>query len=222
MSAARSTEASTLVRLQRGLERLYDLPAAQAVLDFLITDAERARALERAAEPPARERVLVREAGDALELGVYLDESIVARLDAAPPSADRVALDDLWDALEGVSHFTCLAWHARHARPVSRLELELQAEVDKYVTTAALAARDAAGRVPRWLHADLFGRAEVDPRLDPETAARYRAAFLYAARYCRALERRYFRTRAAGLATELRRFYRMERGAKLRFIESVA
>ena len=45
---------------------------------------------------------------------------------------------DYWTALEGVSHFTYYAWNAARDKPVSLFELELQAEVDKFVTTGIL------------------------------------------------------------------------------------
>ena len=76
--------------------------------------------------------------------------------------------------------------------------------------------------MPRWLHRLLFDATVVDARLPAEVAERYRVATRYAARYCRALERRFLATGARGLGTELRRFYRMDRSAKLGFIESVA
>ena len=43
------------------------------------------------------------------------------------------------------------------------LELELQAEVDKYVLCAWLLREQGAGRFPRELHRVLFERAHVDP-----------------------------------------------------------
>ena len=48
---------------------------------------------------------------------------------------------DYWTALEGVSHFLYLAWNAGHDKPVSLLELEMQAEVDKYVASYWLMRR---------------------------------------------------------------------------------
>ena len=55
---------------------------------------------------------------------------------------------DYWTALEGVSHFLYLAWNAGHDKPVSLLELEMQAEVDKYVASYWLMRRQFPGRFP--------------------------------------------------------------------------
>ncbi len=51
----------------------------------------------------------------------------------------------IWTALEGVSHFVYLAWNAGHDKPVSLLELEMQAEVDKYVGSYWLMRRQLPG-----------------------------------------------------------------------------
>ncbi len=68
---------------------------------------------------------------------------------------------DYWTALEGVSHFHYFAWNAGHDKPVTLLELELQAEIDKYVASylllqaavsRALSSRAAARSVRAHAH----------------------------------------------------------------------
>src|SRR5437762_13493477 len=73
-------------------------------------------------------------------------------------------LADCWTALEGVSHFLYLAWNAGHDRPVSLLELEMQAEVDKYVVSYWLLRRQFPPRLPAQLPRMLFQRTRIDPR----------------------------------------------------------
>ena len=211
--------AITLRRLQRQLERLYEIDIDHDVEDFLITDAELARRIDNA--PAARattEKLLVRQAGDGLDLALYLDAGVVQRLQADDPTDhlhdDNLA--DLWLALEGVSHFVYLLWNARHARSVTLLELELQAEVDKYVTTALLCARQRAGRVPRELHRRLFEDVRFDSALDELGLERYRSANVYASMYCTALRDLYLRRPGReGMIPELRRFYRLGQSAKI-------
>src|SRR6201991_295198 len=115
---------------------------------------------------------------------------------------------DYWTALEGVSHFVYLAWNAGHDKPVTLLELELQAEIDKYVLAAWLLRSQGAGRFPRELHRALFDRARIDPVAAGGRAGLYRMASRYAARFCRRIAGRLENTaRSASreLLAELRR-----------------
>jgi len=185
----------------------------------LITDAELAARIDQGDRTrAAREKLLVREARDGLDLALYLDSAIVARLREDDPM-DRLHDDnlaDLWLALEGVSHFVYLVWNARYARKVTLLELELQAEVDKYVTTALLCARQCAGRVPGELHRRLFEEVRFDAALDARGLERYRSANAYASMYCSVLRDLYLRRPGReGMIPELRRFYRLGQSAKI-------
>jgi hypothetical protein len=104
--------------------------------------------------------------------------------------------------------------------PVSLLELEMQAEVDKYAITVFLLAEQMGGEsYPQQVHARLFDRVSFDARLEPDQYERYRTAHTLAARYCRRLERRFVNrgvARIEAMVRELRRFYRLRHVAKLR------
>ena len=94
----------------------------------------------------------------------------------------------------------CAAGHRR----VSALELELQAEVDKFVCCALLQGRTPDLR--RRLYRDVTFAAD----LDADERDRYRTANAEAARYAEGLERRFVREdRVVDMLGELRRFYRM-------------
>jgi hypothetical protein len=219
-----STEA-LLQPMQDLLAGIYDLPTEYRVHDFLFTERDRLPAALRANRTD--EQVLVLEqAGDAA-VGLYLDPALLERLRAANPleALHGGNLADYWTALEGVSHFLCLAWHAGHDRAVSLLELELQAEIDKYVTSCWLLRRQCPEAQPAGLHRLLFERTRIDPALASGRAGLYREANQYAARFCRRLERELAhaqrRVRAETLAG-LRRFYRLNRQRKLEHIDRMA
>lgn len=209
----------TLARLQRHLERLYDVSAGHDVDDYVIHDAEIARRLEN--DPAARaipEKLLLRESDDGVDVALYLAPAVIERLERDDPTERLHAgnLPDFLVALEGVSHFLYLAWSVRHERRVSLLELELQAEIDKYMLAALLIARADHGRVPAGLLRLLFDAPALDPALEPELAERYRTANAYARRYCAWLQRRYLARRGErGMMSELRRFYRLDHHGKL-------
>jgi hypothetical protein len=211
-----------LQQLQDLLADIYDLPLPYRVDDFLFTERERLPATVRASQTD--EHVLVVDAGDEAEVGLFLAPELLARLAAANPldalNAGNVA--DYWTALEGVSHFICLAWNAAHNRAVSVLELELQAEVDKYVTSWWLLREQDPARFPAELHRLLFERTRIDTRLAGDRAELYREANQYAARFCRRLERLLWvqtqRLQCEALC-ELRRFYRLSRERKMTHIQ---
>ena len=100
------------------------------------------------------------------------------------------------------------------ARPISQLELELQAEVDKYVTCLLQTALDVGSSTQ--LRARLFAEPDYEPDLDEEERERYRAANDNAHRYAAWLEQAYVaRRRVPDMLGELRRFYRDGLAAKL-------
>jgi hypothetical protein len=214
-----------LRQLQELLERTYDVPLVHDVAQFLLTDRNALPEEFRASGTD--EQLLVASDGTGVELGLYLDPAVLARLAAADPLAalNGGNLADYWTALEGVSHFVYLAWNAGHDRPVGLLELELQAEVDKYVCSLLLLRAQDPGRFPRELHRALFERARVCPVLAGERAGLYRRANRYAARFCRHIGRllQPAGVQAQAMArAELRRFYRLSSLMKLRHIECLA
>jgi len=214
-----------LQSLQNLLAVIYDVPLEHDVAKFLLTD--RSRLPEFARATGAAEQVLVAAEGDTLWVSVYLEPALLQRLAASNPfealHAGNIA--DYWTVLEGVSHFVYLVWNASYDRQVTLLELELQAEVDKYVGSLWLLRAQDPKRFPVELHHLLFERACVDDVLAGDRAGLYRAANRYAARFCRRLART---LRPAGSAAhaaaiaELRRFYRLGRERKLRHIERMA
>lgn len=211
-----------LQQLQGLLAGIYDLPLQYNVYDFLFT--ERERLPETLRDSGTDEQVLVLEQGDSAAVGLFVDEKVLGRLAEANPLEALHAgnLADYWTALEGVSHFICLAWNAGHDRAVSLLELELQAEIDKYVASWWLLRAQDPERVPAELHWLLFERCRVDLRLAAGRWQLYREANDYAARFCRRLQRQLSArgTRSRGeVVAELRRFYRFSRERKVKHIQ---
>lgn len=209
-----------LGRLQGGLEQLYRVATGLAVEAFLIDDAGRA-ALGVARAP--REQLLVMESDDGVDLGLYVDAAVLANLAAHDPGRgldDRNLAAFLY-ALEGVSHFVYAAVCAQAARSVSALELELQAEVDKYVT--CVLATDGGRTASATWRSRLYDECAFEPDLDADERDRYQVANDNARRYAASLERRFVARRAiADMFVELRRFYRQPLAGKLDTIARAA
>lgn len=184
-------------RVQRGLERLYRLDPS-ADVDAFIT----------AAEGDEREALLVRQAEDgAIELALRVPQLGDVRADN---------LDPICQIIEGVSHFVYVADRAGRNRETTQLELEVQAEVDKYVVLASsMNAFDR--RASRRLRERLYERVAFVHEEESEQGERYRVANQCARRFVTRLEQEYVtRARLAEMRAELRRFFHMGQGDKLR------
>lgn len=208
---------------QTTLESIYRIEVGHSVEDFLITD--RALACELDTSVNAREikeKLLIRPGADGLELALYLDQSIVEHLDRENPlfGLHGDNLSDFWIALEGVSHFLYLMWNACLDKSVTLMELEMQAEVDKYVTSLCLIKHQKQRWLSRQLRENLFHGVLFDENLDDQSLTRYKDANFYAGKYCMQLETRYLRKQRGRMMIEdIRHFYRLPQGGKIRRIQ---
>ncbi len=180
---------AALRRIQRRIERYYALESAPDVARFA-----------SAGEEGEREVLYVRDDGQEVEVALRV-----------PGAAPRAGANDVWlQLLEGVSHFVYLAERVRTGLPATQLELELQAEVDKFVFLAL----DAGGSIPpnaQTLHFRIFEHATF---LDPhgtEAGERYRLANHLAAR----LSGRLVGRGEAEVRSLLQRFYRAGQAEKI-------
>ena len=209
--------------MQSLLGRLYDVDVRHDVYDFLVTDRKSLGAIAPGCGTGApEEELLLAETDDGAGVALYLDPDLLQRLDDADPLGELTEgnLADYCTALEGVSHFVYSTWRLEVDVPVSLLELETQAEVDKYAATVFLIASQQGGAYPSQVHPRLFDRVGFDARLEPEQYHRYRTAHRCAARYCRRLEHHYVQrgeARIEALVRERRKFYRLGSSAKLAY-----
>jgi hypothetical protein len=205
---------SVLRRVQRGLEHLYRVDTQLEVDAFMVDAAGRDQALGASGRRP-REQLIVSQTDDEeLSLGLFLDPDAIANLEKHDPASGLGDhnFGDFCLAVEGVSHFVYVAVCAAKDRAVSALELELQAEIDKFVSCYLLDEEgDAAD-----LRERLFDRIAYHDDLDPEERARYAVANDAARKYAASLDRRFIRDRRVPeMLHELRRFYRLGLREKL-------
>ncbi len=191
--------------IQSHLESIYRIEAPD-VRDFQI-DADQLVEVMGEDLRDADEWVLVREQEDGLDLAVFVSDEHLNALAAAGDLqlAARDAFPAFCAATEGVSHFLMLIERMRRAEPVSLLELEIQAEVDKFVS--------ARLHLPHWsdvLWRRLFEDAELAQGLDDAELARYQEAGRLAGGFCASLDAA---PHVDGLLRILRGFWR-DSGAK--------
>jgi len=199
-----------LDRIQEHLEAIYGTRCSLKVSDFLVGD-DAARSLDG-----ARESVFVREQDDALELKVFVNPKTLSALEhvALPDAATAPAF---FEALEGVSHFLYLCRSAELERQVSMLELEAQAEVDKFASAALLRWKEGFGAA-KALHAKLFDHVQFSPQWGEDERWRYEEANRLARAYCKGLLDTIAQRRMDALLSELRSSYRMGAEAKLAYL----
>lgn len=186
-------------RIQRQLMRCYGLEGLPSVDPFVAPCNDN-----------QRERLLVRTAEDAVEMTLQLPLSTISSV------VGPLRFDHLCQVIEGVSHFLLVAERARRELPTTQLELELQAEVDKFVV---LSLADGQLRRPQQiagLRRRLFEGVRFLHRPGTENGDRYRLAHRMANQFIDKLERDSRRwVRPHALQSALRQFYRMGQTAKL-------
>jgi hypothetical protein len=205
----------TLAGLQSELEGIYWVRAPR-VQDFVMgLEGLRAAGGELAGgELRSPELLLVREDPGEVLLGLYVEEDVLG-------AATRGRLSSLACAAEGVSHFVYLATRAAAGRPVSLLELEAQAEVDKFVLLLLRLWRRGHRRSSPALRTRLFERVAYRDGTDGEQLDRYRTANSLGSGYARWLEERFVEgADLDGLLRELRSSYRLGAGEKLGYLGS--
>jgi hypothetical protein len=211
-----------LNELQLMLAQITDVPVHQPVTGFHLAERNRCSALlGRELEDGEDEQLLLCENGREVALSVYVDAAVMDRLSRHDPMM-RLGDSNLADyctAMEGVSHFHYLEWSIRCGRQLSLLELELQAEVDKYAVAICLQQRQGNSGSPGRLWRRLFDRVSYVAGLDAEQRQRYQEANRHAAHFCQQLEYRYLqarRCRPEAWLRALREFYRSPHHQKLR------
>jgi hypothetical protein len=188
-------ERALAARVQEALERVYRLDRVADVCEFV-----------HGADAGEREALLLRSVEDGtIEVSLRL-----------PQLENDASLDVLCQIIEGVSHFVYVVERARSEREATHLELELQAEVDKWVVLAASISTFDAGHSAA-LRARLYEQVDFAHVAQSEQGERYRVANDAAHRFVRRLERDYVeRARFGELRTELRRFFHVGQEEKLR------
>jgi hypothetical protein len=208
----------TLAFLQGELEAIYGVEAPR-VHEFLVG---RDTAAAAGRTPRAPEELYVLEQDGEVAVGLYLDDAVLAAAgdadphDRRPRLTARASLRGLACAAEGVSHFVYLATRAEAGRGVSLLELEVQAEVDKFALLVLHLWRRGLRRMSRALRRRLFERVRFHAHLGGDELERYREANRLGGGYARWLEGRFVEDAdIEGLLRELRQIYRLGGGEKL-------
>ena len=192
-----------LSKIQGDLEDLYRLDRTLEITDYVLPRSSIDAPLDRL------EQVLISTENGALEMSLVLDDSLLV------PNM-QWDLNGFCAVTEGVSHVLYLANAAQRGQKISAFELELQAEIDKYlvlVTAVGMECRDALKR----LFASFTLDEDVVNRLEAE---RYRRANRAAWSFCQRIAARFLdvhriEQRMECLLREVREVYRLRGTSKL-------
>lgn len=214
-----SSKANILSYLQESLEELNAVSTRLDVRDFLVDASVRDTIPGHVKGLP--EQLFISQNDDDLELALFIEPAIIAELESDDPrlSLHRGNLENFCIAAEGVSHFIFLVYRAELGRPVTHLEMELQAEVDKFVRGWTLLIEQGAGMhgASTALIRQLFQRFALREDLPPEECELYRDASRAAERFCLTLAQDFSaRHQLAALHSRVRDFYRLGLSEKMR------
>lgn len=208
-------------RLQATLEHLYRLGKTLPVEPFRISEEFFSALGITGGGEDEREALLVHEDGEYTNLALFLSKSVRTGasnfLYALRTGNDvEVSTDAFCAALEGVSHFVYFTF-AGDARPVSRLELELQAEIDKFLVMRSVVSADSEALLEQ-----LFRQFRLRSGLDESEQERYLVANRAAHRYAAWSARAFASGRGEHAMADARRLYRMPIADKLSHIARAA
>ena len=202
--------------VQDQLEAIYDIECPRA--SAFLLHPEQATLLRA---PIADEELWLHEGEDALEIGLYYSAALRSDLEARSLHDRGVAspvLDAYCRLTEGVSHFLYLARAVALGRRLSMLELEAQAEVDKFASLVLHRWPSLHAGPARELHARLFRDVSYRPGLAPEEQARYVEANRLGALFTARLLAHVVARRLDRLLEALRYAYRLGAEAKLQHL----
>jgi hypothetical protein len=209
--------------VQEHLEAIYGIRCAQRAHEYLLNE-EAARLLGGTCR--SSEELLVHQEGDELWLGLYFGTELLARFAELTPEVLRAALEKnlatYCEVAEGISHFLYVAHTANQGRTVSLLELETQAEIDKFASCLLHSWHDRSPSRARELHRRLFDCVRFDPQLTGDEARRYEEANRLSRTYCSRLIPHVLAGRLDRLLSDLRYSYRLGAEAKLRHLANAA
>ncbi|MBS1269657.1 MAG: hypothetical protein MAG794_00608 [Gammaproteobacteria bacterium] len=195
--------------LQRVIQHVYEIDLQQHVADFTTSDRAFARQYGSAHGP--MEQLIFREDGNDVDVSLYLDNRVVDALQGIEDGHSSINMICL--AVEGVSHFVHFCWRSQYKFDMSLLELEIQAEVDKYVLLTDLYGDHD-------MHRRLFERYLCQRGMSGQLTERYKSANRFAAKYCRKLEKEFIQPgKTKEMLNELRRFCRKDQRQKISAIE---
>lgn len=217
-----------LNKIQQQFETIYQLPQDLSIEDFLINQETLENLKEQQYNLPNTHNhkglMLLFPEGDELRLAIYLHDHIMNNLHTHNPflGLNEKNIHAFCTMAEEVSHFLYTTWKARHSIQITRLELELQAEIDKFIICTFYCLKHETHVNSLSIKELLFETFSLEKDLPPELKNRYSTANKLALHYCHFLENHFIKkTHLSQMMEEIRRFYRLGQTDKISHINRV-
>lgn len=200
-----------LNEIQRRLERLYSIQEFPPIEHFLIgTDEFKERYPHLRPAP----QVLLQERKGELCLAVHLGDDQVQKIHEGGWS--NMHLQDFASSIEEISHFVYLAFSASEEKEISLLDIEVQAEIDKYLMAMEYFPEEAG------LFSRLFESIGYADGLKHDERERYEEANRLGAKLAKWIEKNHEEGRLSiDTLRFLRSFYRMASPKRLNKVEKI-
>ena len=137
-----------ITEVQTQLESAYGIKIGESVHDYIIDKKELFELLkDQKLETLPKELFLINPnpENDTLEVALFLDEDLQQNLSTHNP-LETLSNDNITDfctLIEGISHFVYYIHKASLKYSVTQLEMELQAEIDKFVLLSLIIRNDS-------------------------------------------------------------------------------
>lgn len=217
------TQTTLISNIQNQLESLYGICLTQRVEDYLINKKEIFNYISKKKNTKIpKELFLVRrQNGSLIEIALFLDSKLIHNLEKNDPYASltKKNLSDFCILIEGVSHFVYFLWKTYRDRPITQLEMELQAEIDKFLMLFFyLRSAEEAVFQPEMFKI-LFEDFNIHKDLSGEAKERYLTASSLASRYCYSFQKRFRDSEnIKNIVDEIRQFYNFSQEQKIQYI----
>lgn len=209
-----------LIQIQAQIEKLYQLRCEHSVEDFVLREEDcKSYSAQKSWMQNSDEILFVKQEEENVDIGLFLNPKLLEKFSALNLNQTTpLEITQLAPLIEGVSHFVYLLWKSGKDQSVTQLELELQAEIDKFLLTSSLWGKNLSP----WIMEQLFGEVEWNPHLGAEEKERYQVANQLASKYCAKLRNLFnIENSEEEILTRIRPFYQMNQGEKIRCIQSL-
>ena len=205
-----------LQKIQNVLTQMYKLPLECPLASYLLATPTGIQI----GNPLGKEALVVRETPGAVEVGLYIDPETTQNLEKHDPfkRLDKNNFADFCAAIEGVSHLLYFLFRAEKGETITELELELQADVDRFLLLCFLCHKSHEILPQEMLH-KLFDDVQFRKGLTRKTKERYLRANGWAAKFCSKLERNFLKNGNWRATLETARtFYQRNHWEKIRYL----
>lgn len=210
-----------LTTLQLVLESYYDIDPPYCISEFVCHSAQTETGSAQC-KGTVPEMLVFREDSTNLDISLFLNASLLEGIDNHNYKNHWYSrnFENGCILLEGVSHFLYMVFNAHHDRQVSMLDLEVQAEIDKFIFSALHI--DNTCSVDSLLQR-LFCNISYREEMSSELRYRYERANELGYAYCQWLADNFeLRANNKSLLAEISKIYRLNGSTKQAHILSMA